>query len=53
MYANAERAEEVQLFEGLGVGAVDGSFIAIQQVQAGTSGEALERAGEAIVGFRD
>src|SRR6266403_419022 len=42
LYANAERSEEVQLFEGLSIGAVDGSFIAIQQVEAGAFGEALE-----------
>ena len=51
LYANAQRSEKVQLFEGLGIGAVDGSFIAIQQVEARAVGEALERAGEAILGF--
>ena len=53
LYANAERPEQVQLFEGLGIGAVDGSFVAIQQVKARAVGEALERVGEAIlvVGF--
>ena len=50
LYANAERSEEVQLFEGLGVGAVDGSFIAIQQVEARAVGEALEGAGEVVLG---
>ena len=48
LYANAERSQEVQLFEGLGVGAVDGSFIAVQQVEAPAVGEALERVGEVI-----
>lgn len=43
----------MQLFEGLSVGAVDGSFITIQQVEAGAFGEALECAGEAVVGFGD
>jgi hypothetical protein len=51
LYANAEGAEEVQLFEGLGIGAVDGSFIAIQEVEARAVGKALERAGDTIVGF--
>ncbi len=50
LYANAERPEEVQLFEGLGVGTVYGSFITIQQVEARAVGEALERVGEAILG---
>ena len=48
LYANAERSEEVQLFEGLGIGAVDGSFIAVQQVESRAVGEALERVGEVI-----
>jgi hypothetical protein len=48
LYANSERSEEVQLFEGLGIGAVDGSFITIQQVEARGAGEALERVGEVI-----
>jgi hypothetical protein len=49
LYANAERSEEVQLFEGLGIGAVDGSFIAIQKVEARAVGEALEGVGEVKV----
>ena len=49
LYANAERPEEVQLFEGLGIGTVDGSFIAVQQVEARAAGEALERVGEMII----
>jgi len=48
LYANSQRAEEVQLFEGLGIGAVDGSFIAIQQVEARAFGEAFEGIGEVI-----
>src|ERR1700676_5481724 len=52
LYANAERPEEVQLFEGLSIGAVDGSFIAVQQVEAPAVGEALERVGEMIFGVR-
>jgi len=48
LYANSERPEEVQLFEGLGIGAVDGSFIAIQQVEARAFGEAFEGVGEVI-----
>lgn len=50
LYANAERSEEVQLFEGLGIGAVNGSFIPVQQVEAPAVGEALERVGEVIFG---
>jgi hypothetical protein len=40
----------LQLFEGSGVGAADGSFIAIQQVEARSAGEALERVSEVILG---
>ena len=46
--ANVERPEEVQLFEGLGIGAVDGSFVAVQQVEAPAVGQALERVGKVI-----
>jgi hypothetical protein len=50
LYANAQRSKELQLFEGPGVGAADGSFIAVHQVQARAVREALERIGEVILG---
>ena len=40
----------MQLFEGPGVRAADGSFIAIQEMEAGSAGEALERVGEVTFG---
>ena len=50
MYANAQGSEELQLFERSGVGAADGSFIAVEQVEARAVGEALESVGEVIFG---
>jgi len=42
--------ELLQLFEGAGIGAAEGSFVAEKQVEARAVGETLEHVGEAIIG---
>jgi hypothetical protein len=39
------------LFEGAGIGAAEGSFVAEKQVETRAVGEALEDVGEAIIGI--
>jgi len=48
LWAISEGLELLQLFEGSGIGTVDGSFITVQQVEACAAGEALKRVGEVI-----
>jgi hypothetical protein len=48
LWAISEGLELLQLFEGSCIGAADGSFIAVEQVEARAAGEQLKRVGEVI-----
>jgi hypothetical protein len=48
LWAISKGLELLQLFEGSGIGAAEGSFVAEKQVEACAVGEVLERVGEVI-----
>jgi len=48
LWAISKVSELLQLFESSGIGAADGSFIAVQQVEARAAGELPEGVGEVI-----
>jgi len=50
LWAISTGLELLQLFEGAGIGAAEGSFVAEKQVEARAVGETLEHVGEAIIG---
>src|SRR6185312_4587108 len=49
LWANAQRAEELELFEGAGVGTAEGSFVTNEQVEAGALADGVEGVGEAVL----
>ena len=52
LWASARRPQELQLFEGAVMGAIEGAFVADQQGQAvALVGQLLERKGQAVNGF--
>ena len=51
LWAISTGLELLQLFEGAGIGAAEGSFVAEKQVEARAVGETLEHVGEAIIGI--
>jgi hypothetical protein len=50
LWAIADGLELLQLFEGAGVGAVEGAFVAEEEAETGFVGDAVESPGQAVVG---
>jgi len=49
LWATAQRAEELELFEGAGIGTAEGPFVANEEVEARAVAEGVEGMGEAVV----